>query len=199
MEELKEKYSEFNDYELLNIVYFESSDYTEEAIKVAKSVLEERGLGKPSEDTLQKVKEYRESPANDSDLFGERIFDKGKLKAAYKRRDYLFIGKWLFWLVVGYGLFSAYRMGPPYLRTGESIAERMGFSVFLSFLLEISLSIAILGLIPIIFFCIYSLTLSSEQRKEKGLILLMPWYVLIIYVISVLISIVLIILRWLWV
>lgn len=199
MKVLKEKYSELNDYELINIVYFESSEYTEEAIKIAKSVLEERGLSQPTDEILQRAKEYRKAPASDfdEDLFGEKVFERGKLKGAFKRRDYLFIGKWLFWLVVGYGLFSAYNIGPPYLITGESIAERTGFSVFLIFLLEISFSIAIFGLIPVIFFCAYSLRLSKEKRKEKGLTLLMPIYVFIIYGISVLISIVLIILRWL--
>ena len=132
---LKEKYSELNDYELINIVYFESSEYKEEAIKIAKSVLEERGLSQPTDEILQRAKEYRKAPASDfdEDLFGEKVFERGKLKGAFKRRDYLFIGKWLFWLVVGYGLFSAYRMVSQYLTTGESIAERMGFSVFLSF------------------------------------------------------------------
>jgi len=199
MNELKKRYSELNDYELINIVYFESSEYREEAIKVAKSVLEERGLSQPTDEILQRAKEYRKAPTSDfdEDLFGEKVFERGKLKGAVKRRDYLFIGKWLFWFVVGYGLFSAYGIVPPYLKPGENIAERTGFSVFSAFLLEISFSIAIFGLIPVIFFGIYSLTLASEQRKEKGLNLFMPWYVFIIYGISVLIFIVLIMLRWL--
>ena len=119
MNELKKRYSELNDYELINIVYFESSEYREEAIKVAKSVLEERGLSQPTDEILQRAKEYRKAPTSDfdEDLFGEKVFERGKLKGAVKRRDYLFIGKWLFWFVVGYGLFSAYGIVPPYLNT----------------------------------------------------------------------------------
>ena len=43
MNELKAQYSKLSDNELLIIVYIESSDYAEEEIKNAKSILDERG------------------------------------------------------------------------------------------------------------------------------------------------------------
>jgi hypothetical protein len=41
---------------LLRIVYFDSSEYSEDAIRIAKEVLSERRLSRPSEELLQKVK-----------------------------------------------------------------------------------------------------------------------------------------------
>ncbi len=187
MEELKEKYSEFNDYELINIVYFESSEYREEAIKVAKSVLEERGLSQPTDEILQRAKEYRKAPASDfdEDLLGKDVFKKGSLKRAVKKRDYFFIGKWLFWVVIANGFYTAFRINSSF----EISSQRSGLPIWILQIFEIISTIAIFGLIPVIFFVVYSLRLSKEQRAEKRLTLLMPMYVLIIYGISLLIFI----------
>ncbi|MBN1384163.1 MAG: trypsin-like peptidase domain-containing protein [Elusimicrobia bacterium] len=69
MNELKEKYSKLTDDELLTIVYVESSDYTEEAIKVAKIILDERGIGYPSEETISQTKKtYQESKKIEENL-----------------------------------------------------------------------------------------------------------------------------------
>lgn len=46
MNELEERYSKLNDNDLLIMVHFESSNYTEEAIKCAKLILNKRGLSK---------------------------------------------------------------------------------------------------------------------------------------------------------
>ena len=192
MNELKKRYSELNDYELINIVYFESSEYTEEAIKVAKSALSERGLSQPTDEILQRAKEYRKAPASDfdEDLLGGNVFERGKLKRAVKKRDYFFIGKWLFWLVITYAFISALTINPSF----EISSQRTELPIWIIHIIEIIFSIAIFGLIPVIFFSVYSLRLSKDQRKEKGVTLLMPIYVFIIYGISLLIFIVLIIL-----
>ena len=56
MNDLKKQFSEFDDFMLLRIVYFDSSEYSEDAIRIAKEVLSERRLSRPSEELLQKVK-----------------------------------------------------------------------------------------------------------------------------------------------
>jgi hypothetical protein len=187
MNELKKRYSELNDYELINIVYFESSEYREEAIKVAKSVLEERGLTQPTDEILQRAKEYRKAPASDfdEDFLGKDVFKKGSLKRAVKKRDYFFIGKWLFWVVIANGFYTAFRINSSF----EISSQRTGLPIWILQIFEIISTIAIFGLIPVIFFVVYSLRLSKEQRAEKRLTLLMPMYVLIIYGISLLIFI----------
>lgn len=187
MNELKERYSKLSDEELLVIVYFESSDYKEEAIEIAKSILDERGLSQPSEEILQEAKKYKETPARNYDVFGDSIFKKGKLKQAVKKRDYLLIGKWLFWLVIIYGPLSIYRMGPPALSSNKMLVQQIWLPIWIIYLLEIVSTIAIFGVIPVIFFFIYGLKLSPKQRKEKGLTLFMPKYVFFIYVVSLLI------------
>lgn len=187
MNELKKRYSELNDYELINIVYFESSEYTEEAIKVAKSVLEERGLSQPTDEILKKAKEYRDNPADDFDVLGENVFERGKLKKAVKKRDYLFVGKWLFWIVLLMGIFDAIR--------GWDSVRREWLPPWMLFLLEIFFTVAIFGIIPVIFFVIYSLKLTKEERRKKGLNFLMPRYVFFFYGFSLIVFIVLVILQ----
>jgi hypothetical protein len=186
MNELEEKYSKLNDNELLFMVYFESSDYTEEAIKIAKSILDERGLSNPSNEILQQAKNYetqiRESLKNDRDIFGEK-----KLKQAIKKRDYYFVGKYLFWFTIGYGIYSAL------FGIKEMVVKRPLWPTWVLFLIEIVFTIAIFGIIPIVFFIVYSLRLSSKQRKGRGLFLFMPKYVLFVYGISLLLLVVLII------
>lgn len=194
MNELKKRYSELNDYELINIVYFKSSEYTEEAIKVAKSVLDERGLSQPSEEILQEAKKYKETPASDYDVFGDSLFEKGKLKQAVKKRNYLFIGKWLFWLVIFYGVISVYRMGPPALSSNKILDQQTWLPILIIYFLEVAFTISIFGIIPVLFFLIYSLRLSPEQRKQKVLSLFMPKYVFFTYVVSLLIFVALVVL-----
>jgi len=186
MNDLKQKYSELNDNALLNIVYFESSEYTEEAIQVAKSELAERGLSQPSEETLQKAKEYIETPAKDFDGLRDGI-KKGALKEAVKKRDYFFIGEWLFGMVIFYALYSVFQMGMKNLGSSSVIDSPTWLPTWMLFPLEFIFNIAIFGLIPVIFFCIYSLRLSKKQRKEKKLVLFMPKYVFFVYGISLLI------------
>ncbi|MBU2524083.1 hypothetical protein KKG71_02730 [Patescibacteria group bacterium] len=187
MNELEEKYSKLSDNELLIMVYFESSDYTEEAIKIAKSILDKKGLSQPTDEILQHAKNHqtriKKSEETSRDIFGEK-----KLKQAVQKRDYYFIGKWLFWIVVGSGIYSAL--------TGIKEATYIHplWSPWMLFFLEIFLTIAIFGIIPIVFFIAYSLRLSSGQRKEKGLFLFMPKYVLFVYGISLLLFVVFLIL-----
>jgi hypothetical protein len=173
MNDLKKRYSELNDYELLNIVYFESDDYRKEAVDIAKSILLERGLGNPSEETLVKAKKHRVTPVSAFDDFKENIYGNKKLSKAVKKKDYLFIGKWLFWIVFIFAIFDAMR--------GYSNIERDWLPPFFLFFMEIFLTLAIFGIIPITFFIFYSLNLSKEQRRKKKLSLLMPKYVFFLY------------------
>ena len=186
MDELLEQYAELNDYELLLIAYLDSEEYTEKAIKTAKSVLKARGLEEPSEEILKKTKEYKETPASEFMTIGSGIHETYKLKRAIKRRDYFFIGKWLIWLAVGFGIYSIFRMN---LDNVQSITQRTGFPIWAIYLLEFCFNIAILGLVPFFFFIVYSLRLSKEKRMERKLTFLMPIYYLIIYGISLFILI----------
>ncbi|MFQ3579199.1 MAG: hypothetical protein SNJ71_03540 [Bacteroidales bacterium] len=178
MNELIDSYSKLSDNELLIMVYFESSNYQEEAIKVAKSILKERGLSQPTSEILQQAKNYqirtKESLENIMDTFDER-----KLKQAIRKKDYYFIGKWLFWIIIGSGIYSG-------------VLGSKGNIV--SVLLEVIFTIAVFGIIPVIFFFIYSLKLSPEQRKERGLCLFMPKYIFFMYAISLLIFVAFVIL-----
>ena len=187
MNKLKQQYSKLSDNELLIMVYFESSDYTSEAIEVAKLILNERGLSHPSSKILQQVKnsqiQTKELRERDEDIFGDK-----KLKQVIKKRDYYFISKWLFLCTIGYGIYSAL------FGIKEVALKRPLWPAWMLFLIEIVFTIVIFGIIPVIFFCIYSLKLSPKQRKEKGLTLLMPKYVLFIYGISLLLFAVLVIL-----
>ena len=188
LNELRERYSKLSDNELLIIVYFESSDYKEEAIEIAKSILDERGLSQPSDEILRQAKNYqiklKKSSESDYDVLGDNIVAGRRLTQAVKKRDYLFIGKWLFWGIIGYGIFTEL-----YRRTGGATVERSRFPGWILSVFEIVFSIAIFGIIPVIFFFIYSLKLSPKQRKEKGLTLFMPKYVFFVYVVSLLIFI----------
>jgi hypothetical protein len=187
MNELRDRYSKLNNNELLVMVYFENSDYTSEAIDVAKKVLDERGLSQPSDEILQLAKDYqtqlKESEENIRDIFGEK-----KLKQAFKKRDYFFIGKWLFWSIAGYGIYSAL------ISVKELVAKRPLWPGWILFILEVAFTIALFGIIPIIFFFIYSLKLPPRERKEKGLTLFMPKYVFFIYGVSLFLFVVLVIL-----
>ena len=199
MNELKERYSKISDDELLAIAYFDSTEYSEEAINIAKSILEERGLSNHSNEIMQKAKSYHgQVKESQKDNFSEvvqdgDIFRLGKLKQAFKGRNFSFIGKWLFGYIVGYGFYSALGFGNEkgkwihLIRSAEEITKGW------LFILEVIFNIAIFGTIPVIFFIIYSLTLSAGQREKLGLSLLIPKYILIPYGISLFLFIVLII------
>ena len=177
------------------MVYFESSDYTNEAIEFARSVLSERGLSHPPEEILQQAKDFydhkQESKINDEGFYKEK-----KLKKAIIKRDYFFIGKWLFWFFIIQSFYTAVRGGvekgwvellPIY--EVELISEKW------LFVMGVAFNFAILGIIPVAFFLIHSLKLSSEQRKEQGLSLFMPKYVLFVYCIALFLFVALIIPR----
>jgi len=171
-------------------VYFESSDYTEKAIEIAKSILDERGLNNPSDDILQQAKAYQSQIKEvQKDKFVEDIqsgdiFKTRALKQAFKGKDYCFIGQWLFWFIVGYGFFSGLGIGIGKGKWIDLIPFVEPIKSEWLFIIEIVFNIAIFGMFPVIFFIIYSLKLSPEKRKERGLFFLMPKYIFFIYVIS---------------
>lgn len=194
MSELEERYSKLNDNQLLIMVHFESSNYTEEAIKCAKLILDKRGLSQPPNEILQQAKNYQSKIEEvQKDTFAEEIhsgdiFRFGKLKRSFKDKNYCFIGKWLFWLIVGYGVYSGLDIGSGRGKWVELIPLvvidiETAKSEWL-FVLEVIFNIAIFGIVPVLFFIVYSLKLSSEQRKEWRLSLFMPKYIFFIYGIS---------------
>lgn len=187
MNELRGRYSKLSDNELLIMVYSESSDYTNEAIDVAKSILDDRGLSQPSDKVLEQAKNYQTQIKKSEESIGD-IFGEKKLKQAFKKRDYFFIGKWLFWFTISSGIYSAL------IGVEELASKRPLWAGWILFLLEIAFTIAIFGVIPVIFFFIYSLKLPQSERKEKGLTLFMPKYVLILYGISLFLFVVFVIL-----
>jgi len=200
MNEPEEKYSKLSNNELLIMVYFENSDYTEEAIEIARSILDERGLSDPSSEILQQAKNYqsqiKEAQKNKfaGKIQSRDIFRFGKLKQAFKEKDYCFIGKWLFWFIVGYGLYSGLGIGSGKGKWIELIPFAETIKSEWLFMLEVIFNIFILGIFPVIFFIMYSLKLSPKQRKERGLSLLMPKYIFFIYGISLFLFVVLVIL-----
>lgn len=200
MNEPEEKYSKLSDNELLIMVYFENSDYTEEAIEIARSILDERGLSNPSSEILQQAKNYQSQIKEaQKDKFAGKIqsrdiFRFGKLKQAFKEKDYCFIGKWLFWFIVGYGLYSGLGIGSGKGKWIELIPFAETIKSEWLFVLEVIFNIFILGIFPVIFFIIYSLKLSPKQRKERGLSLFMPKYIFFIYGISLFLFVALVIL-----
>lgn len=184
MDELRNLYSKFSDNELLIMVYFESLDYTQPAIEMAKTILVERGLESPSEELLKQANDYRiqlkENLEDRADIFKDK-----KLEKAIKKRDYYFIGKWVFGFIIACGIYSGLVSdGSKWNDFARGELSYMGLSF-----METTFWIAILGIFPIIFFIIYSLKLSPEQRKERGLSLFVPKYILFIYGISLLIFI----------
>lgn len=200
MNGLKERYSELSNNELLVMVYFESSDCAEEAIKIAKSVLDERGLNNPSREILQQAKNYQSQIKDaEKDKFTEKvqsgnIYRFGKLKQAFKEKDYCFIGKWIFWFIVGYGFYSGLGIGSGKGKWVELIPFVETIKSEWLFVLEVIFNISIFGILPVVFFIIYSLKLLPEQRKERGLSLFMPKHVFFIYAISLLLFVTLVIL-----
>ena len=89
MDELKERYLKLSNEELLSIVYVESSNYTEESIKTAKSVLEERSITQPTDTILQQVQNYQT--------------EKKKLEMENKYKG---VGGWLLLFCVGLTILS---------------------------------------------------------------------------------------------
>lgn len=200
MSELEERYSKLNDNELLIMVHFESSNYTEKAIKCAKSILNKRGLSQPSNEILQQAKNYQSQIKEaQKDKFAEEIqsrdiFRFGKLKQAFKKKNYCLISKWLFWFIVGCGLYSGLGIGSGKGKWIELIPFVEEIKSEWLFVLEVIFNIAIFGIFPVTFFIVYSLKLSPEQRKERGLSLFMPKYIFFIYGISLFLFVALVIL-----
>ena len=85
--------------------------------KCAKLILDKRGLSQPPNEILQQAKNYQSKIEEvQKDTFAEEIhsgdiFRFGKLKRSFKDKNYCFIGKWLFWLIVGYGVYSGLDIG----------------------------------------------------------------------------------------
>jgi len=200
MNDLKERYSKLSDNELLVMVYYEESNYTEEAVKIARSILDKRGLGQPSSEILQQGKNYHNQiKESQKDQFieaiqSEDIFKFRELKQASKEKNYYFIGKWSFWCIIGYGVLSGLDIGGVKAKWTDLIPFHEIIKSGRLFILEVIFNIAILGIFSVVFFIKYSLNLSREQRKEQGLSLFMPKYIFFIYGISLLFLVVLVIL-----
>ena len=91
MDELKERYSKLSGQELVSIVYSESADYREYAIKIAKSILNERGISpfairqtpykilQQAKTSIEQEKTYRQSERN----FGKSIIKIGIIIIIY--------------------------------------------------------------------------------------------------------------------
>jgi hypothetical protein len=201
MSGLKKQYSELTDNELLCMTYFESSDYTEEAIKAAKVILDERGLSNPSNEILQQAKNYqgqiKEAQEEESAkaIRSKGIFGFLKLALGIRNGNYCYLAKYAFWLVVCYGCYSGLNIGSG---EGKLVSLFGPIKSEFQFVLEVICFIAVFGTFPVIFFIIYSLKLSPEKRKEQGLSLLMPKPIFIIYGVSLFLFIAPFILSSLW-
>jgi len=185
MNNLKEKYSNMTDDELIKIVYVDTSDYTVKGIQTAKNILEYRGITQPSPEVLEEAKNASKQQKETLDVYNRfDIFQSKKISKAIKKKDYFYIGKYIFWFVISYGIFSGLTIGNSMRKWIELIPYLETIKSEWLFILEIVFNIAIFGIFPVIFFIIYSLKLSSSQRKERGLSLFMPKYIFFIYGIS---------------
>ncbi|MCG2791127.1 MAG: hypothetical protein ABIK21_05265 [bacterium] len=192
MSNLKEKYLNMTDDELIKIVYVDTSDYTAEGIQTAKNILEDRGITQPSPEVLENAKNASKQQKESLDGYLD-IFQSKKISKAIKKKDYFYIGTYIFWLIIGYGIFSGLSIGTGMGKWIELIPFAETIKSEWLFILEVVFNIAILGIFPVIFFIIYSLRLSPEQRKERRLFLLMPKYIFFIYGISLFLFLVLVI------
>lgn len=149
---------------------------------------------------MQQAKNYQSQiKETQKDKFAEElqsrdIFRFGKLKQAFKKKNYCFIGKWIFWFIVSYGLSSGLGIGSGKEKWIELIPFVETIKSEWLFVLEVIFDIAIFGIFPLVLFIVYSLKLSPEQRKERGLSLFMPKYIFFIYGISLFLFVALVIL-----
>ena len=188
MSDLRSLYSQLSDNELLSMTHFGSSDYTEEAIEVAKSILAERGLSNPSNDILQQVKAERHNESEKA-IRSKDMFRVRKLKQAIKDHDYCYLAKYFFWFIVFYGCYSGFEANTGSTK-GKMVSLFGPLKPEYSFLGQLICSIAVFGILPVIYFIAHSSKLSRGKRKEHGLSLFMPKYILIVYGISLLLLIV---------
>jgi hypothetical protein len=194
MNNLKEKYSNMTDDELIKIVYVDTSDYTVKGIQTAKNILEYRGITQPSPEVLEEAKNASKQQKETLDVYNRfDIFQSKKISKAIKKKDYFYIGTYIFWFIIGYGLYSGLGIGHGKGKWIELIPFVETIKPEWLLILEVVFNIAILGIFPVIFFIIYSLRLSPEQRKERRLSLLMPKYIFFIYGISLFLFLVLVI------
>ena len=185
MNNLKEKYSNMTDDELIKIVYVDTSDYTAKGIQTAKNILENRGITQPSPEVLEEAKNASKQQKETLDAYNRfDIFQSKKISKAIKKKDYFYIGTYIFWFIIGYGLYSGLGIGHGKGKWIELIPFVETIKPEWLLILEVVFNIAILGIFPVIFFIIYSLKLSPGQRKERRLSLLMPKYIFFIYGIS---------------
>lgn len=190
IDELRERYIYLTDLELLAMVHYEHSEYTNEAINAANSILEERGLSKPSEELLQQAKRYR-TQIEASEKDPPYLIAEKKFKRALNKTDYFFLGRWSFWCVVGYGFYSAF------IGLKVAVANLPSWPVWLLFILDAAFKIGLFGIIPVILFIIGGLKLSPQQRKERKMILFMPKSFVFIYGLALLLFLSLVIMTFL--
>jgi len=194
MGNLEEKYLNMTDDELIKIVYVDTSDYTAKGIRTAKKILESRGVTKPSSEVLENAKIISKQQKENIDIDNYLdIFQSKKISKAIKKKDYFYIVTYIFWFIIGYGLYSGLGIGHGKGKWIELIPFVETIKPEWLLILEVVFNIAILGIFPVIFFIIYSLRLSPEQRKERRLSLLMPKYIFFIYGISLFLFLVLVI------
>jgi hypothetical protein len=185
--DLKSQYSQLSDSELLSMTYLESSDYTEEAIKVAKSILDERGLSNPSNEILQQTENYQPQIEDEEKdecakaIKSKDMFRFRKFMQALKEDDYGYVAKFSFWFVLCYSCYSGLTVGNG---KGKFVSLFGPLKSEYLLVIEVICSIAVFGIFPVIYFIIHSMKLSPDQRKQQGLSLLMPKYIFIIYGIS---------------
>ena len=183
MSNFKEKYLNMTDDELIKIAYVDTLDYTAEGIRTAKDILKSRGITQPSSEVIENAKTISKQQKESIEGYLD-IFQSKKISKAIKKKDYFYIGKYIFWFVISYGIFSGLTIGNGMRKWIEIIPYVETIKSEWLFILEIVFNIAIFGIFPVIFFIIYSLKLSSSQRKERGLSLFMPKYIFFIYGIS---------------
>jgi len=183
MSNFKEKYLNMTDDELIKIAYVDTLDYTAEGIRTAKDILKSRGITQPSSEVIENAKTISKQQKESIEGYLD-IFQSKKISKAIKKKDYFYIGKYIFWFVISYGIFSGLTIGNSMRKWIELIPYLETIKSEWLFILEIVFNIAIFGIFPVIFFIIYSLKLSSSQRKERGLSLFMPKYIFFIYGIS---------------
>lgn|GEM_PF-1075575 len=181
---VRELYAGWQTEDLMKAITVDKADYELTAINIIKEELQSRNVTTEDLDSFHKnyIRE-EESLRNGGKLF------------CLKKRDYFFIGKSSFWCIIGYGFYFGLSIGSGKGKRIELIPFALK-SEWL-FILEVVFNIATFGIFPLIFFIIYSLKLSPEQRKERRLSLLMPKYIFFIYGVSLFLFFVLVILpRW---
>jgi hypothetical protein len=91
------------------------------------------------------------------------------------------LAKKVFLFIVLYGCYQAVQAGDGYTE-GKLVSSLFGsLKPGYAFLLELASDIAILGILPVLYYIIHSWKLSRDERRRQGLSLFMPKYVFIIY------------------